>query len=691
MLIFARRAKKHFGILLYRKVLTFALSILFSLSAFTLVLGSIDEQYGTDRHWAQSIIDAAYRNGIIQGYGGIIAEDEPVSTAQILAILSRALNISYEADISDFSNISANAWYQSYLARVAHIGVASFSHDNDFSAPATRQDAFRLVSEAFAVTEANMDSSALGDFSDSWLIRSENRQAIATLVTAGVVRGFDGMLFPNDEITLAEFLSVVNRLSGSFSFGLSADNLSSSSFIGRVWIDSGYSDISLIDTNAPCVIVRSEYLNSLLIDGQTNINRLTIAALDGDIKIRPENYVLINTVAVANGGGQVTIGGVEIVEITGRNRSVIISEDVCAIIVSGRDSSIEVDAGVSIGEIIFKRDALGGLLTLNGKVYEIDVFSPNVMIVGSGFAENITHWFSDIRIGIDHGNVVNDIDHGIQGASLSINVQEILPAGETLRATAQILDSPPNAVVEVIWSLNGYEMERQRTTSDRPLPIFTHNFEYYFRMAETAEVTFELNHVTRQGQLQTLTETIIVNVENHPIEYFAAPVRARVTSHYKGNFTLQWALENDLTDIEKELWINTGNYTSRTNYLVWVNLDYQRVNIFRWCEEYEQWRIIRTALGASGREPGQRTRTGVTYISAHQPEWRWATHVVRPIVRFWPGTGHAFHSRTIHPRTGAIIDESMGFPVSLGCIRMLCEDIWFLYNYIPLKTTVVIF
>jgi lipoprotein-anchoring transpeptidase ErfK/SrfK len=60
-------------------------------------------------------------------------------------------------------------------------------------------------------------------------------------------------------------------------------------------------------------------------------------------------------------------------------------------------------------------------------------------------------------------------------------------------------------------------------------------------------------------------------------------------------------------------------------------------------------------------------------------------------VRFYPGTGYAFHSRLYYPNGKTLKDSSIGWPVSAGCIRMLDADINYLYNYIPNGTAVLIY
>jgi lipoprotein-anchoring transpeptidase ErfK/SrfK len=55
------------------------------------------------------------------------------------------------------------------------------------------------------------------------------------------------------------------------------------------------------------------------------------------------------------------------------------------------------------------------------------------------------------------------------------------------------------------------------------------------------------------------------------------------------------------------------------------------------------------------------------------------------------GGGYAFHSRLRYPGTQTISDPSIGFPVSHGCVRMFQEDIDWLFDTIPVETTVVVY
>jgi lipoprotein-anchoring transpeptidase ErfK/SrfK len=151
---------------------------------------------------------------------------------------------------------------------------------------------------------------------------------------------------------------------------------------------------------------------------------------------------------------------------------------------------------------------------------------------------------------------------------------------------------------------------------------------------------------------------------------------------------LAWAEANDLSAYEKEVWVNAKGYKSKTAYMIWINLAYQRVNIFEGSEH--NWELIRSCIVGTGG-PGHGTATGVCATTYKQiAGWTTSRYTCRPVVRFREGTGYAFHSRLYYPGSDRLTDDRIGFPVSAGCIRMYDEDIWYIFDNIPEGTTVVI-
>jgi len=199
--------------------------------------------------------------------------------------------------------------------------------------------------------------------------------------------------------------------------------------------------------------------------------------------------------------------------------------------------------------------------------------------------------------------------------------------------------------------------------------------------------------VTQQGERQEISAGTTIALDNYNKQYWmgleAPRVLDLVTTGYKGDFTLDWALANDFDDYDKEVWVYAKGYTSTTEYLLWISIAYQRVNVFQ--KSGEDWELIRTCIVGTGA-PNSPTGTGVTTVTYRQYNgWTTSAYTVKPVVRFRRGSGYAFHSRTFYPNTSTLRDERIGFPISRGCIRMYDEDIWYLYDYIPEGTTVVIY
>jgi hypothetical protein len=170
--------------------------------------------------------------------------------------------------------------------------------------------------------------------------------------------------------------------------------------------------------------------------------------------------------------------------------------------------------------------------------------------------------------------------------------------------------------------------------------------------------------------------------------YSSESVLKMVETGYAGNYTLEWALQNDYAFDAKEIWVNSKSYESETEYLIWVNLKYQRANIFQGSKG--SWDLIRCCIVGTGAAYNA-TPTGVwkTTYKNYQG-WTTTTYTVKPVVGF-KGGGYAFHSRLYAPGTSYLIEDGIGYPISHGCIRMYDDDINWIYDNVPAGTTVVVY
>jgi len=143
--------------------------------------------------------------------------------------------------------------------------------------------------------------------------------------------------------------------------------------------------------------------------------------------------------------------------------------------------------------------------------------------------------------------------------------------------------------------------------------------------------------------------------------------------------------QGDYSVEEKETYVNQSGYTSQTDYLVWISLNTQRVNVF--LGSAGNWKLAQSFTVATGKNSTP-TIAGVFEYFYRRDRWDFGDYYVEPVLIF--NGGHAFHSRTYTP-SGNLLDPTLGYPVSAGCIRMADEDIAWLDTYLPLHSTVVVY
>lgn len=166
----------------------------------------------------------------------------------------------------------------------------------------------------------------------------------------------------------------------------------------------------------------------------------------------------------------------------------------------------------------------------------------------------------------------------------------------------------------------------------------------------------------------------------------ASKITNKITSTYSGDYTQKYNI--DYSTGLKESYINGKGYSSKTKYLVWVSRQNQKVYVFSGSKQ--NWKLIKTFICGTGADKTP-TPTGVTYITYREKGWNHDTYSCKPVVRFYPNTGYAFHSRLYYPNYNGLKDKRIGFPISAGCVRMLDTDITYLYKNIPNNSTVVIY
>ena len=689
-----------------RSTLAFSLvlALFFAAAAPTaFATGKSDNFPDIEGHWAEVAMSKAHSQGIIQGDGERLLPNEFITAAQVTAILVRALgggDFSSEAT----PDIPSDKWYYDDVAAAQALGFLPTGISN-YDAPLSRVKVFRMVMDAFSLGVAIPDLSVIAGFDDSLDYDSNTRITMANAVSCGLVVGDGKLLRAGDNITRAEFITVLFRTAEQFGTAgeiLSGDPLNSvvhgdAAFKNRVfkqnmWFGFNSENISLENVRSKPLTIRSGALGKLSISEDTLLDKLTLASFGDDIDLTLSED-RIPYVVIGNGSGDIRLGGsIHKLEITGSGRAVELDGNFASVVIAGDGNQVHITKNSKVENLI-----LAGTnceLVIDGEITQLAIRGAGADVSGKGKVTACTVTAADFDLesaGKLFVDIKDEKDFGLSGVSLVIKYPLSLPVGETLAATAN-LDKPLSREVQGVWHVDGKRVSAAFYNAGETQFRLEHNYEYTQDMATTSKLEFTLYYFTESGKTETLTASASVWLENYDEEYYyqfdVDRVLSIVTSVYRGNYTLDYALENDYTDTEKKIWVNAKGYSSNSQYLLWLNLAYQRLNIFE--GSTGEWDLIHSCLVGSGA-PGSPTPVGV-WKTTYKQEYGWTTgsYTCTPVVRFIGG-GFAFHSRLYYPNTRTLKDASIGFPVSAGCVRMYQEDIDWIFDNVPDGTTVVVF
>lgn len=142
--------------------------------------------------------------------------------------------------------------------------------------------------------------------------------------------------------------------------------------------------------------------------------------------------------------------------------------------------------------------------------------------------------------------------------------------------------------------------------------------------------------------------------------------------------------KEDLTEEQKNLYVNYKNYESKTYYLVWVNIERQRVNVF--LGKQGNWSLIKSFVCSSGKNETPSLNGEFEYLSVSE-KVRIEDYYVRNFMSYYDT--YAIHTIPFK-NNGEVLDGRLGEPYSHGCIRVSPEDSNWLLYYIPKGTKIII-
>lgn len=664
-------------------------------------------------HWAEQSLNRAVRLGLLNGVDGMMLPDNAVKRSEAIVILNRTLGASVADSTSGLTGTPSNAWYANDLGKAIHLGLIASNDSRNFDTASTRAEAFELLARAFVYDRAEAAEDELHAFTDAGSMTDSQKQAAAALVAAGIVNGSSATtLSPQASLTRAEFVTMLLRIVGTFPSdtpetaqpGGTLFSTAEAIQLNGTQSNSDYifaADTTAVNIDGAAltgrVVLKGAENTSLTAQNNTSLSTL---ALDpaGQADVTLSDGAAADTLVIAGKGGPVNYAGAAgNIEITASNRTIHLSGmQADSLTITGTGNTIVLDGAAKAVAIV--GGAKNNKLTMNGAADTLLVAGVGSTVDGTGKAGSVDIRAVNCEVTLEADSKIENIDPGLTGITLQMGVPEKVKAGGSLVTQVSFAGVSENKVCSAQWYKDGVAMANYRndnfTVTPTTVSSITTDFTFTKDMKTSVTMGFKLTYDNPStGETEELYVEKTVPIENYSDEWYyqrdVNRVLNLVSSTYRGNYTSSYAINNDYETYEKEIWVNAKGYSSKSQYLLWINRAYQHVNVFQGSKG--NWKLIKSFLVGTGAASTP-TPTGLTTVSYKSAAgWTTSTYTVRPVVGFYPGTGYAFHSRLCYPGTDTEYDFSAGYPVSHGCVRMYKNDIKWIYNNIPVGTTVAIY
>lgn len=152
------------------------------------------------------------------------------------------------------------------------------------------------------------------------------------------------------------------------------------------------------------------------------------------------------------------------------------------------------------------------------------------------------------------------------------------------------------------------------------------------------------------GSLAAGAQVIYMDHSGDSAAYIWIPEEARAcwVPYYSISISdKNYTVYEDFSDEDKEIFVNGKEYDSQSEYLIWINLERQKVNVFQGSKG--QWDLIRVSTCSTGKNTTP-TPTGVMTYCAYSDGWFNPTYYVKPGAVYESGAGHRHALHPVQPK-----------------------------------------
>jgi uncharacterized repeat protein (TIGR02543 family) len=172
-------------------------------------------------HWAKHAVNDMASRMVVNGVDeNRYQPDAAITRAEFTAIIVRALGLANNVKAVAFTDVKSSDWYVGAVAKAQEYGILEGYEDQTFRPTKTisRQEAIVMIARAMKFTELETNISTvnadavLSKFSDGRAVHVWAKQAVASVISNGLVSGSNEGLMPTSNITRAETAAIVERM-----------------------------------------------------------------------------------------------------------------------------------------------------------------------------------------------------------------------------------------------------------------------------------------------------------------------------------------------------------------------------------------------------------------------------------------------------------------------------------------------
>lgn len=177
-------------------------------------------------HWAEAAIDRWSDAGVVSGVGNNDFDPEgEMNRAQAASVFSELLQLTDEADISNFTDIPDNAWYAGHIAKCVDAGIMAGMSDTTMEPETTlsREMFFTMFAQAMGIEREETSDVKFNDSAEasSWAVGYIN-----ALANRGFISGMgDGSVEPLSDINRASVMALMNQAIVTYAVEEGAQNV----------------------------------------------------------------------------------------------------------------------------------------------------------------------------------------------------------------------------------------------------------------------------------------------------------------------------------------------------------------------------------------------------------------------------------------------------------------------------------